>query len=693
MSNTQKEFTIMKYTALFNSRTLMALTLGVLLIGTTACKDDDTPDEGPVTEPVTVEPTFTATVKSVENGLNPDWSPVYNVGVYMIGHGETFAAQNVVEGCDNVAYTVSTDGILTPKEPDRKIAMPAEGSFDFVAYYPWKQGAESDDEDRINGDLYPVDLSQQDYLPGIDLLWCRASKGYTAAQPAVALEFSHVLAQLRLQIVKGAGISESDLDGISLMIKNVYRTAYFSLRDGTLTYTGQPGDLLLEGASTDNTFTTIMLPSTEVPQSDRQATIVVPALSKSFTWDIPADYELVAGKCTVSRIEVDRDGIRVLSNEIVDWTGGEGLPDYEGDFSAGLALPNSYIVRPDQTVEIPVAKAYAVWNTNTLLQSSGISIPKELKPMIVWQDYYYEAPNYNDKTMIVSNEELRLVGSGEEAKIVVTVPAEKQTGGQTLPLKGNIVVGLSDMSGKFYWSWHLWVVDYDPAQPENQYVSNGVTFMSRNLGDLTGGAVDGYSAPCLYQWGRKDPLAGNNWSEYPWMAGYVYDGVGKTSTSSMPSTCSTDATANMVSSIQSPLKGLKDVYGAPNYRYTYDWLSDVPGLASDRWCNEDGTKSPFDPCPEGWRVPVSGIDAQSPWNDVTMSSWEHGLRTDNAYYQAVGYFSGSMMADYDSHGYYWSATMDPSTGQAYGFDFTQTAIKPSALIRAYYACPVRCVKE
>lgn len=149
----------------------------------------------------------------------------------------------------------------------------------------------------------------------------------------------------------------------------------------------------------------------------------------------------------------------------------------------------------------------------------------------------------------------------------------------------------------------------------------------------------------------------------------------------------------MVSSIQSPLKGLKDVYGAPNYRYTYDWLSDVPGLASDRWCNEDGTKSPFDPCPEGWRVPVSGIDAQSPWNDVTMSSWEHGLRTDNAYYQAVGYFSGSMMADYDSHGYYWSATMDPSTGQAYGFDFTQTAIKPSALIRAYYACPVRCVKE
>lgn len=274
MSNTQKEFTIMKYTALFNSRTLMALTLGVLLIGTTACKDDDTPDEGPVTEPVTVEPTFTATVKSVENGLNPDWSPVYNVGVYMIGHGETFAAQNVVEGCDNVAYTVSTDGILTPKEPDRKIAMPAEGSFDFVAYYPWKQGAESDDEDRINGDLYPVDLSQQDYLPGIDLLWCRASKGYTAAQPAVALEFSHVLAQLRLQIVKGVGISESDLDGISLMIKNVYRTAYFSLRDGTLTYTGQPGDLLLEGASTDNTFTTIMLPSTEVPQSDRQATIV-----------------------------------------------------------------------------------------------------------------------------------------------------------------------------------------------------------------------------------------------------------------------------------------------------------------------------------------------------------------------------------------------------------------------------------
>ncbi len=35
---------------------------------------------------------------------------------------------------------------------------------------------------------------------------------------------------------------------------------------------------------------------------------------------------------------------------------------------------------------------------------------------------------------------------------------------------------------------------------------------------------------------------------------------------------------------------------------SFDWISNTAGWAADRWGH--GTyKSPFDPCPEGWRVP------------------------------------------------------------------------------------------
>ena len=50
-----------------------------------------------------------------------------------------------------------------------------------------------------------------------------------------------------------------------------------------------------------------------------------------------------------------------------------------------------------------------------------------------------------------------------------------------------------------------------------------------------------------------------------------------------------------------------------------DWVSDDKGRADDRWGHGD-IKSPFDPCPEGWRVPdvsftnlYTGSKGNSPW--------------------------------------------------------------------------------
>lgn len=665
--------------------TRVIIVAGVLIAGAISCSKNAGPDRTG-----SVEPAFSITAAGFENGENNTWSSSYKAGIYMINHGSPLTPQNIVGGFENIPYSISSDGKMSPVSVDNKITMPEDGTYDFIAYYPWKHGAEGDKEDRISGDLYPVDISDQTDFPAIDLLWGKATEGYGKSSSAVSFELRHALAQLRIEIVRGAGMAENDMAGIDVTLDNVYHSGYFSLRNGKLTYTGQPGQIEPKKLENEEAFVAIMLPSTDVPQSNRTATVNVPFLGKTFAWDIPEDYDLSAGKCSVTKIEVDRDGIRVVSNEISDWTGSDGIPDYESDYAASLALPNSYIVEAGSAVEIPVAKAYAVWNTNTLLTSSGASIPKELKPQIVWQDYYYEDVNYQKKVMIVSDEQLSLSGSGEDAKIIVPVPAEVVTDGVAVPVRGNIIVGLCDLSGKYLWSWHLWITDYDPNSAGNQYTSNGFTFMSRNLGDVTDGPFTGYCAPCLYQWGRKDALAGNNWSEYAWMAGYVFNGIGKRQTSSFPtSKGSANAAANLVSSIQNPLKGLNKASGTT----VSDWLSGTKGAIPDRWNNEDGSKSAFDPCPEGWRVPVSGTEQNSPWYGLEMRSWNSGIQTENAFYPAVGYFSSTMQSDSKKHGYYWSATMNKESGKPFCLDFTQSSIKPSSEKEAYLAFPVRCVKE
>lgn len=58
--------------------------------------------------------------------------------------------------------------------------------------------------------------------------------------------------------------------------------------------------------------------------------------------------------------------------------------------------------------------------------------------------------------------------------------------------------------------------------------------------------------------------------------------------------------------------------GTGRYTNGSDWLSPDPNLAADRW-GRGGKKSPFDPCPDGWRIPdytnsePSGGYGVSPW--------------------------------------------------------------------------------
>lgn len=656
----------MKYTDSIHTA-FFALLLGALTA--VGCSDDD--NTTGYTEQTGVEANFSAEITPytrTEQGIPSGGA----VGVYMFG-GDAIAEENA-------RYTAGADGRLAAA--DTKIVIPASGSFDFVAYYPYKENSLNGEEGKIDGYLYPIALSDQSDPSAIDLLWSDNATGVTSAAPDVKLSFRHVLSKVEISVKQGGGVSADELAGLSVSVDGIYDEGFFSLNSGRMGNTGIPGTVKARTLTDGLRYEAIVLPTVGEEYPGRSFKVEVPMLGRSYVWRMPDNYLFESGKIHEVEITVDTDGISVVTGDIADWNGGDSNPEVEADDAEFLALPNSYIARPGSTVRIPVAKAYAAWHNIPMLQESSSGIPNDLTARIVWQERFDE-----DETLLFStNDKVTMSGSGINAAIEVALNPD---------IEGSVVVGVYDNDGNCYWSWHIWATEYDPSQASGQQRVGDNIFMDRNLG-ATSLVAGPQSAGCFYQWGRKDPFQG----PYTWMmflngnVGWSNDGIGKFFTlKGFAST--TLPSENLVASIQQPYRAIVAISGSR------DWLSpDVDG-ESYRWCNADGSKGAFDPCPEGWRVPVSGAESASAWaaldgawdNDRTGYVFAEG----SGYYPAAGYITimsaaGSASgAEAGSSGYCWSAS---SAGRsAYAFTYSPSAVKPAAELDKTWACPVRCVKE
>ena len=156
---------------------------------------------------------------------------------------------------------------------------------------------------------------------------------------------------------------------------------------------------------------------------------------------------------------------------------------------------------------------------------------------------------------------------------------------------GNALIAAKDAGGNILWSWHIWV----PAETVSSadYTSFiGGSMMNMNMGALRAVPVSGEttieSLGLLYQWGRKDPFVGaRGWSDYPSKAKVA----GTEWTKSKTQTSIADATKTPT---------IYYYNGSDNG----DWNTTADG---NLWDNA-GSKSMYDPCPPGYKVPVkSGV--------------------------------------------------------------------------------------
>ena len=394
--------------------------------------------------------------------------------------------------------------------------------------------------------------------------------------------------------------------------------------------------------------------------------------SRSYHWtsvqsaDKNIAYMLYANGSSVT-VEVQRmsrgGNVRcVVANEaaIVPPTptegGGEpgGIPDLSKEGSA-----NCYII-PATT------DAGAQYKFKAVKGNSAESVGTVASAEVFWETW-----NTADEPTVGS-----VVAAAEYADgyVTITMPAE------TIHA-GNAVVAVKDADGNILWSWHIWVPATEVAADPAGAAMLGGTILDRNLGALIA-PVAGEEALTVealglyYQWGRKDPFPGpQDFVDYPSKAKLAGAQFTK------------DANQRTVE------------YGIahPN-EYSYgagscDWLAEP---IADLW-NKEGSKTIYDPCPVGYKVPA--YDAELPMWKKTNDNWTF---SDNFWMTNSASTSVFPLAGYidDGNGsfvmkkrtFYWSSKEYTDHIRACGADVRAPSYNGEKTYKARGAS-VRCVAE
>ncbi|MDR3227776.1 MAG: BACON domain-containing protein [Prevotellaceae bacterium] len=211
---------------------------------------------------------------------------------------------------------------------------------------------------------------------------------------------------------------------------------------------------------------------------------------------------------------------------------------------------------------------------------------------LLWQDYF------NNGAGLISSVKL----DKTKTRVIFTTP-------QTF-VHGNALIAVCDASDNILWSWHIWM-------PETEIISlnseTGYEIMNLNLGAITAERANPKNYGMLYQWGRKEPFpaAATLTGSTTTVGAPLYDMQGNGI--SIQNSSWTDLTNNnLIYAIQNPTVCLSNYAQYPTSR---DWLK-ADKSENALWGNPNGnekdsennyinkgSKSCYDPCPVGWRVP------------------------------------------------------------------------------------------
>lgn len=582
-----------------------------------------------------------------------------------LADGDAIGISRIADGIytaqSNFKY-VNTVNVWGAANSINKIVLAGNNNATLCAYSPYSSSTDISAIPLTSGVYSTASDFCYGYKPGVNS---------TNMGTGVSFSLNHAYAKLTLHFTKGvtfsgvgnvkkiavAGGASSatlNLSAASASTSNATTGTPVTVGNGTTTLfntvisTAYDVDLLMVPASVSSGLTFTI----NVDGTDKTATLPASLLS-----------ELVANTNYTISLEIAQKNSLDLGGatgtnyvSVTDWLIPPSVTNSLTDLYHVQPESNSYIVSPNSTIYIPVSRATS-GNANNFPLGSFFTCG------LLWSD--------------VSDTHVTATKVGRYIKV---------TTGST---EGNSVVSAKNTNGVIAWSWHIWVTKYNPGLAANTgtntttYDYNSNIWMDRNLGATTSTMATVTTKGLLYQWGRKDPFPSSSTltdNADPTLFGEK-TAIGKNPVAASP---------NLVNSIQNPWVFYYS--GSANN----DWYTVGIGIQNDAlWYNGTATKTIYDPCPVGWRVPFY-IDTNSLWNPLTAGTWNYGYSLtptpNRGYYPAAGvrmYDTGN--CNYTGGGgYYYTANPSGTNASVLGFDNTVFKVYPSSRV---FGCSVRCVKE
>lgn len=306
----------------------------------------------------------------------------------------------------------------------------------------------------------------------------------------------------------------------------------------------------------------------------------------------------------------------------------------------------------------------------------------------------YIAPKLNTGYVFTAN---RGNGTAAEAKVIwetgsvpsAVIKSVELINGKvyftTGSAHGNAVIGVFDANEKCIWSWHIWAADYTPT---GYTADNSMVFMDRNIGALSTNEEDPSSKGLFYQWGRKDPFVYPEIDEARSVSVSFLDGYKWTY-------------------LQNNTEGITAQWTIEHPTTVYSWQNNTYSADDTLWGNNtDGTaislsntKTDYDPCPYGWRVPeqtawttIAGFKVARFVADRGAYMYENA-DTENStpYYPATG--SIVAIASDGRFMYTNTGTVQYWTNTPYFLNINSNGSISYSLARRSDCHPVRCIRQ
>ena len=346
--------------------------------------------------------------------------------------------------------------------------------------------------------------------------------------------------------------------------------------------------------------------------------------------------------------------------------------------SFGRETANCYIVSQSGNYSFPTVKGNS-------LESVGLVSTAE----VLWESFGTSTPP--SKGDIIQSVSYKAGSGSSVGTISFSTPSTLRN--------GNAVIAAKDASGNILWSWHIWVCkDYDPAVTGQAYYNNAGVMMDRNLGATSATPGDVGALGLLYQWGRKDPFLG---SREIWYG----SGSGLTArcTVNWPSPVSSNSSTGTIAyAVKNPTTFIEENFKNYDWYYTGNSSTD-----NTRW---QSTKTIYDPCPPGWKVPPGGssgiwskaVGSSSSFSGYPYDSTNEGMNFSGKFgsagtiwYPAAGSLGrgGGSLIDVGRGGGWWSCT--PCDYYAYRLGLGSGGYVNPSVCNYYRANgqSVRCLQE